>query len=156
MEEKKGTVLNIGDEGNWFSFFESSQDMTNGDITYADPVEGAGQICIRDPQPFWVEKAGSRKKKAEFVLNPKSRAMERVEYDTPLTAKEEAQERDDSIDFMVVSFKDFYDKNEKPIKCTRENKLVLMSVSVFARCVGRCLELSRNEVSKRAEVIEKN
>ena len=152
----KGTVFNLDEtQGDWFEFFESHIDQKTGEPIYDDPIPGAGQVCIRDSREFWQDRLAKRKKKHTFVLNPTTRAMERVEYyeETP---EEDRKTREDSFDYVISDFKDFYDANKKPIECTRENKLKLIAIPVFDRFVARCIVLQQEAKGKHAEAIEKN
>jgi len=141
--------------GDWFEFFESRIDIRTGEISYDDPKLGTGRVCIRDMGPFLQERQRSRKKKYTFVRNPSTRAMERVEY-YDQTAEEEAQEREDAIDYAITGLENFFDAKGKPIKCTRENKIKLLAIPVFDRFLSRCFELQQNASRIQAKVTEKN
>ena len=154
---EKGTTFNLEDtQGDWFEFFESRIDQKTGEIIYDDPIPGSGQVCIRDTREFWQERLAKRKKKHTFVLNQATRAMERVEYYGEMTAEEDQKEREDAFDYSIVDFKLFYDRNKKPIECTRENKLKLIAIPVFDRFVARCIIIQQEVKGKQAEEIEKN
>jgi len=153
---EKGIFFDLDEaRGDWFDFFESRIDIKTGDVTYDDPKPGTGRVCIRDMGPFWRERQRNRKKKSEFVRNPSTRAMERVEY-YPQTAEEEAQEREDAFDYAITDFEDFFDAKGKPIKCTKENKIRLLAIPVFDRFIARCFELQQNASKIQAKVTEKN
>lgn len=152
----KGIIFNLDEiAGDWFEFFESTIDIKTGDITYDEPKSGTGRVCIRDMGPFWRERLRNRKKKGEFVRNPSTRAMERVEY-YDQTAEEEAQERENAFDYAITDFENFFDAKGKPIKCTKENKIKLLAIPVFDRFVARCFELQQNATKIQTEVMEKN
>ena len=152
---EKGIVFNLDEAaGDWFEFFESTIDIKTGDITYDDPKPGTGKVRIRDMGPFLREKKRSRPKKTEFVLNRNSRGMEQVEL--LQTSEEEAQEREDAMDYAITGLESLFDKKGKPIKCTRENKMALLAIPVFDRFVARCFELQQNASRIQAEVTEKN
>ena len=156
-EEMQGSIIDLSVEGEWFPYFESKIDFTDdGEVIYFDPKPGAARICLRSLIPFWEERTRKRVKKHETVLNPKTRAMERIEYYESQTAEEEARERDDALDYGIVNIERFFDAKKKPINCTRENKLLLMTVPVFARCVNRCWQLQQNSDKAQAEAAEKN
>ena len=153
---EKGTTFNLDEtQGDWFEYFESHIDQKTGEIIYDDPIPGAGQVCIRDSREFWQDRLAERKKKHSFVLNPTTRAMERVEYyeETP---EEDRKAREDSFDYVISDFKDFYGANKKLIECTRENKLKLIAIPVFDRFVARCITLQQEAKGKYTEAIEKN
>lgn len=151
----KGVIFNLDEAtGDWFEFFESTIDIKTGDIAYEDPKPGTGKVRIRDMGPFLREKKRSRKKETEFVLNRNSRAMEQVEL--LQTSEEEAQEREDAMDYAITGLENFFDAKGKPIKCTKENKMALLAIPVFDRFVARCFELQQNASRIQAEVAEKN
>ena len=151
----KGVIFNLDEaSGDWFEFFESTIDIKTGDITYEDPKPGTGKVRIRDMGPFLREKKRSRKKRTEFVLNRSSRAMEQVEL--LQTSEEEAQEREDAMDYAITGLENFFDKKKNLIKCTRANKMALLAIPVFDRFVARCFELQQNASRIQAEVTEKN
>ena len=153
---ENGITFNLDEAtGDWFEFFESRIDIRTGDITYDDPKPGTGRVCIRDMGPFWRERLRSRKKKFEFVRNPSTRAMERVEY-YDQTPEEEAKEREDAFDYAITDFDNFFDAKGKPIKCTRENKIRLIAIPVFDRFLTRCFELQQNASKIQAKAAEKN
>ena len=147
MEESKG---------DWFDFFESRVDLSTGNIIYDDPKPGTGKACFRPSRPLVMERIAKRKKESEFVLNPKTRSMEKVEYYKPLSFEEQQKEQDDMTDFVITGLKDFYDAKGKPIECTRENKLKLAKVPVFDRFMARCMEIQMNATIQQAEKAEKN
>jgi len=154
----KGTVFDLTEnqEGDWFDFFTSKLDLETGNVIYDDPIPGTGRACFRPARPFLEEKLEQRKKISEVVLNPKTRAMERIESYKPLTAKEEKQEREDLIDYAFTGLEDFFEPDGTPIKCTRKNKIALVKVPVFDRFMARCMELQVNANIKQAEKSEKN
>ena len=147
MEESKG---------DWFDFFESNIDLSTGNIIYDDPKPGTGKACFRSSRPLVLERLAKRKKESEFVLNPKTRTMERVEYYKNLSMDQIQKEQDDLTDFVITGLKDFYDEKGKPIECTRENKIKLAKVPVFDRYMAKCMETQMNAGLKQAEKEEKN
>ena len=80
--------------------------------------------------------------------------MEQVEL--LQTPQEEAQEREDGIDYAITDFENLFNGNGKPIKCTKENKMELMVIPVFDRFIARCFELQQNASKIQAKVAEKN
>lgn len=153
----EGIILNLEEsQGDWFDFFESHVDLDTGEIIYDDPKPDTGSICFRPTRSFMLERISKRKKDSKFVLNPRTRAMERVEFDKALTPEEVQTEQEDLIDFAITGIKKFFDMESKPIKCTRENKLALVKVPVFDRFMARCMELQLNANVKQAETSEKN
>lgn len=140
-------------EGEWFQFFNSTINPNTGEIEYDDPVQDA-RVQIRNIGPFFEERAAKRKREVDHVLNPKTKAMERISYTKELSYEEAKTERDDAYDYAIVAFEGFKDKTGKTIKCTRENKLKMMRVPVFDRFVGRCMAI-QNENKIRLEQEEK-
>jgi len=143
-------------QGEWFTFFRS-EIKENGDVNYLDPEPDAGRVCLRIADAEAVERiqAQTRKKKAEFVPNPKTRQMERVVY-FDQTPEQEKKERELIWDWAIQDWKGILDKNGDEIPCTLENKLRLMSIPVFARFVGRCLQLITGANAQTAEAEIKN
>lgn len=135
--------LDIQEEGEWFAFFTSHIDPTTGDIIYDDPVKGAPKVKIRSLAPFIEKRMTTRKREVEHVLNPKTRAMERLSFFTDQSIGETLKEREDTWDYAIQDFEDgFKDKKtDKVIKCTKENKIKMMKLPVFDRFVARCLQV---------------
>jgi hypothetical protein len=106
----EGTILNLEEsQGDWFDFFESHVDLSTGDIIYDNPKPDTGSICFRPTRPFILERMSKRKKDSKFVLNPRTRGMERVEFDKTLTPEEAQIEQDDLVDFAITGIKKFFD-----------------------------------------------
>lgn len=148
--------LDAAEQGERFQFFGSHLDQSSGVVVYEDP-EGDAWAQIRSIAPFWEERLGNRKKIVEYVLNTKSRVMERLSYFEDQTADELKAENEDAWDYAIVDFGNFKDsKTGEPIPCTRENKIKLMKVPVFDRFVARCLQLLASSGIKIKEDAEKN
>jgi len=153
----KGVVVDIDESnGDWFDFFESNIDLNTGNIVYEDPKPGTGKACFRPSRPLVMERVANRKKESEFVLNPKTRAMEKVEFYKSQTVEEQQKEQDDMTDYVITDLENFYDAKGNPIECTRENKLTLAKVPVFDRFMARCMEIQMNSNIKQAEKEKKN
>lgn len=128
------------DGGEWFNFFDSHIDASTGEIVCHDPVPDA-RVQIRNPTPFLMELLSKRKRKTEYVHNPKSRSMERLSFNDELTFAELKAEREDVWDYAITGFENFKDsKTGQEIACTRENKIKLMQNPVFDRFIARCLD----------------
>lgn len=154
---EKGVMFDIEEsQGDWFDFFESRIDLATGNIIYDDPKPGTGKACFRPSRPLIMERISKRKKDSEFVLNPKTRSMERVEFFKSATIEDQQKENDDLTDYVITGLKDFYDAKGKPIECTRENKIKLSKVPVFDRFMARCMEIQMNADVKQMEKEEKN
>ena len=99
-------------------------------------------------------------RKSEFVLNTKTRGMERVEY--PITDLKKGEEflsklNDLSISdwFLKTPKKD--GKPGKPIPCTKENKNLMLSGSAqFSKWAEKCLETLGDAEKQTEEKLEKN
>ena len=143
-------------QGEWFGFFRS-EIKESGDVTYLDPEEDAGKVCLRIASAEVVEgiQAQTRKKSAEFALNPKTRQMERVQFFEQSPAQEK-KERELIWDHAIQDWKGILDMDGNEVPCTLENKLRLMSNQQFARFVGRCLQLISGANSASVEGAEKN
>lgn len=142
-------------DGEWFPFFSSSINLVTGDIIYDDPVPDA-RVRVRPMAPLIEERLSGRKKNVEHVVNPKTRALERISYYPELSPEEERKERDDIWDYVITGIEGFKDKTGKTIDCTRENKLKLMRIPVFERFISRCFQIMANAGVSEAEELEKN
>lgn len=145
-----------GKQGEWFTFF-GSEIKEDGTIVYLEPEPKAGRVSLRVADPETIESIHSqtRKKISEFVYNPKTRQMERVTY-FDQTPEQETKERSLLWDYAIVDWEKLLDKAGKPIPVTLENKLKLMNNPMFARFIGRCLQLMTNVAAERKEDLEKN
>jgi len=143
-------------QGEWFEFFSSRVDPSTGETIYDDPAKDA-RVKIRSMGAFFEGRMAKRKKEVERVLNPKSRAMERLVYVPELSFEDEMAERDDAWDYAIVDFEGFKDSNTKEVLvCDRETKLKLMKNPVFDRFVGRCLQIISSSGVQEKEDLEKN
>lgn len=143
-------------QGEWFKFFGSTI-KENGDTVFLDPEADAGKVCLRIASPEVIEsiQAQTRKKTAEFALNPKTRAMERVVY-FDQTAAQEKKENELIWDHAITGWEGILDKDGNEIPCITENKQKLMNIPQFARFVGRCLRLISGANVGAAEEATKN
>src|SRR3990172_2631501 len=145
-----------GVQGEWFKFFRS-EIKENGDVMYLYPEDDAGRVCLRIAAPETMDniQAQTRKKVKEFVHNPKTRAMERVEYFDQTDAQEK-KERELIWDYAIQAWEGILDKDGEEIQCTTENKLKLMNIPQFARFVGRCLQMISGSNAQAEEAAGKN
>lgn len=157
MEEKKtknAVVINLQTqkEGTWFPFFYSRIDPSTMDAIYSDPIEGGPRMKIRNPVSFFKERNESRKKEAQYVLNKKSRAMEKVTSAVDMTQAEQKKENDDFADFVIQDIENFK-LDGKIIKCDRKTKIEIMEIPIVAMYVQRCIEILQSEgaVEEKAE-----
>lgn len=137
------------DKGEWFTFFDSHID-DKGNIVYDDPKSEAGRVCLRNVSPKLQELLKSRIKKAEFVLNPDTRRMERIVYFEELSIDEVKQRTDELYDYAIVAWESMFDGKGNPIECTKDNKSKLMNIPSFDRFITRCFQIL-GEVSNEAE-----
>jgi len=143
-------------QGEWFDFFSSRVDPSTGETIYDEPVKDA-RVKIRSMGTFFEKRMAKRKKEVERVLNPKTRAMERIVFMPELSVEDEMVERDDAWDYAIVDFDGFKDSaTKKVLTCDRETKLKLMKNPVFDRFVGRCLQIISSSGIKEKEDLEKN
>jgi len=143
-------------QGEWFRFFKS-EIKENGDITYLDPEPDAGRVRIRIAGADAIEGIRSQTRKVikEFVLNPKTRAMERVEYEDQ-TPEQKKKEGELIWDHAIQAWEGILDKDGNEIPCTTENKVKLMNIPQFARFVGRCLQIITGANAGTEEAATKN
>lgn len=143
-------------QGEWFQFFSSQVDPNTGDVIYDDSVPDA-RVQIRPIAPFVEERMANRKREVQFVLNPKTRQMERIAYVPELSYDEAKRERDDTWDYVITGLEGFKDaKTGKVLPCDRETKLKLMKNPIFDRFIARCLQMQANSGLKEKEEVEKN
>ena len=125
-------------------------------IIFEAPEEGAAEFQVRRGVGFYAEKAKNRKKRNEFILNPTTRAMERVSYYPDLTPAEQEKETEDLYDYVITGVKwATWDSGEE-IKCTRENKLKLMKDEKVSRFIRHCINTLVEAEKTEAEAAEKN
>ena len=149
-----GTEFEEEADGEWFPFFSSGINE-QGVVTYSDPKPGAGRAKVRSLTPFFEERRAGRKKKSEFILNPQTRAMERVSYFEDLPPAEQKKENEDAWDYCITGLENFF-IGKTPVACDRAGKLELMKRPVFDRFIGRCLQLLTAAGVKDRDEAEKN
>ncbi len=148
--------LDNTEQGEGFKFFESRINK-KGDVEYDDPKPDAATFFIRSIGPKIEEVQKKQKRIYEFVLNPKTRSMERVGYPKDQTIEEVVKERDDIFDYAITGWDDkALDARGDKIEVTRENKIRLMAMPVFDRFVARCFEILSSAGVKLKEDLEKN
>lgn len=156
MIKKTGTVIDFAKEdGTWFTFFVSTI-KDDGTVEYNDPEEGSGRVCLRSIGSFVEDYFKDRKTRSEFVLNTKTRAMERVEYTLDQTSAERKKYHADLWDYAIVAWENFIDAKGKEIECTPENKAKMMKLPMFDRFVSRCLKIMADDAVKSAEALNEN
>uniref|UniRef100_A0A6M3IRH4 Uncharacterized protein n=1 Tax=viral metagenome TaxID=1070528 RepID=A0A6M3IRH4_9ZZZZ len=147
--------LDSTEEGEWFFYQDSHFDQEIGDWIFDEPQKA--KVRIRRIQSFLQEKLQNRKRIAEHVLNPKTRAMERISYFKEQSIDEARREIDDVWDYAITGLEGF--KNKKTgqiIECTRENKLKLIKIPAFDRFVAHCFRILEGSEIRQKEIAEKN
>ena len=148
--------LEKGEQGDWFPFFGSNFDPATGEIIYEKPEDGAAEFRIRGMGRFFEERQKDRKKEYKMVLNPSTRAMERVGWFEDLPPAEAKKESDDAWDYAITGMKDAFSGPGVAMECTMENKLKLLRMPVFLRYIQKVFQILSDAGIKRAEAVEKN
>ena len=91
-----------------------------------------------------------------MVVNPGTRAMERVSFLVDQTSEEEYQESLEAWDYAIVDWKGFKDPNGVEIPCTKENKLKLIRIPKAMRFFQRVFQILNGEAAKSKGGVEKN
>lgn len=142
--------------GDWFAFFNSRVDRSTGEVIFDPPEPDAAEFRIRSMGPFLEERRKGRRKEYKMVLNPSTRAMERVGWFEDLPPEEAAKENDDAWDYAITGIKYAFSAPGVPIECTRENKLKLIGMPVFLRFMMRVFQMISEMGTKQKEASEKN
>ena len=142
-------------QGTWFDFCTS--EVKDGAVTFRDPVQGAGRVCLRLARGEVMEEIHrqTRRTVKEFVVNTKSRGMERVEYEDQ-TQEQKKKENELIWDHAIQAWEGILDKDGNEINCTAANKVKLMTIPQFSRFVVRCLNLLSSASDEEAEGAIKN
>jgi hypothetical protein len=144
------------EEGEWFFYQNSYIDKETEEPIFGKPSPHA-KVRVRRMQPLIQEKVLKRKKVAEYVLNTKSREMERKTHYKDQTWEEEQKEIDDMWDYVITGLECFKNKKTKEfLECTRENKLKLMMIPAFDRFIGHCLKILEGAEVEKAKATAKN
>jgi hypothetical protein len=151
------TVINLqtGKDGSWFSFFYSKIDSATMDVIYDDPIEDGPRMKIRNPVPFFKERSKNRKTKGEYVLNKKTRAMEKVVSELELTAAEKQAENDDFVDYVIQEV-DGFKLDGKEIKGTRDEKIRMMEIPIVSMFVHHCVEILQEQGAQEEKAESEN
>lgn len=143
-------------QGVWFKYQAPRWDSSKGETIFDPPEEDAAEFCIRSLTTFFAERLKRRKRKSEFILNPATRAMERVSYYPDPTAEEIQKEQEDAWDYLIVGVKNAKWADGTPIECTRADKIKLMKIEQFDLFIGHCLKVLAGSEKEEAEAAEKN
>ena len=143
-------------KGEWFKFFRS-EIKEGGEVAYLDPEADAGRVRIRIADAGTIDEIRTQTRKVvkEFVLNTRSKAMERVEYEDQ-TPEQKRKEGELIWDHAIQGWEGILDKDGNEIPCTTENKVKLMGIPQFARFVGRCLQIITGANAGSEEAAIKN
>ena len=148
--------LSGDNRGEWFQFRMSKIDPNTGEIVWDKPMEGT-KVQIRSMKAFFEERIAKRERITEWKINPKTRANEKHTNFKELSIEEVKAERDDAYDYAIVGLEGFKDKKtRKPVECTRENKLALMSKDFFDRFFADCQQTLDTTGVEMEKVIIKN
>lgn len=152
------TVFNLtkDEQGDWFAYFDSRVDPASGETIYDPPEEGAAEFRIRSMAPFFDERRKGRKKEFKMVLNPSTRAMERVGYYPDLPSDEAEKENQDAWDYAITGIKNAFSSPGVEIECTRENKLAMIDIPAFMRFLFRVFQIISDTGAREKEHVEKN
>lgn len=151
-----GTAFDLdAAEGTWFKFF-NSRVKDDGTVEYDDPVSTSGRFCLRPIAPFIEEFYAKRKTEHEFVVNPKTRSMERVPYTKDMSPDERKEYQAALWDYVIVGFENIVDGKGKEIPCTKENKVKLMAIPALDRFVAKCLKTIAENAVKQSEILTEN
>lgn len=143
-------------QGDWFPFFGSRFDPLTGEIAYLKPEPDAAEFRIRNMTGFFEERRKNRTREYKMVLNPSTRAMERVGYYEDLPPDEAQKESDDAWDYAITGMKNAFAVDGLPMDCTRANKLKLVKIPIFLRYIQRVFQILADAGVKKAEESEKN
>ena len=144
--------LTSSENGEWFFFQDSHLDAESGEWIFDPPINEA-RVRVRRLDAFVRERMSTRKRINEYVLNPKTRQMERQSYLADQSMEEIQKDMEDGWDYAITGIEGFRDKKTgAEIECTRENIIALMRVPAFDRFIGRCFRI----LSGAQEAEEKN
>lgn len=112
--------------------------MTTFDLKDLNPgtwfeIEGGGRVCLR------VCAGGDLRAIRKQTVTTKAEFKDgrRITYEVT----DEEKQNELLWDFCIVDWENLFDKEKKPIPCTKENKLLLMDKSIkFANFIGDCLK----------------
>lgn len=141
--------------GEWFEYIGSKIDIQSGEVIWDEKVVKGVRVKVRNPAPLMEEQLEKRERIVEHVLNPKTKAMERISFFKELTFKEAKKEKEENYNYIIEDFEGFTYQG-KPIECTRENKIAMFNDPAFDRFIGRCIRAIQSEGVKQQESDLKN
>lgn len=143
-------------DGDWFPFQDSHFDTGTGKWVFDDPEPDAAEFRIRSMDPFVEEQVDARPVESKIVLNESTRQMQRLSWPKELTPEEKRKAKDDLYDYVITGIKNAFWGEDKPIQCTRENKLKLVKDPRFDRFLNRCLKAVDGILAEKKEEELKN
>jgi hypothetical protein len=155
MAKRKVIDLSSGKEGVWFDFFYSEMDPETLEVSYSEPIKDGPRAKIRNPAPFFQERAENQKTEAEMVYVKKARSMQKVVSTKELTPAEKKAEHEDYCDYVIQDLEGFK-LDGKVIRNTKKDKVEAMKNPLFAMYVNRCIFLIQKESAKEEEEEGKN
>jgi len=133
----------VSKEGEWFDYRDSVVDSDTGEIIWKEPT--GESMRIRSTKPFYEDAFLKRERIVEWKIHPKSKQNERHSYTKDHSPEEMLELKNDSYDYAITGLKGWMDwETKKELKCTRENKLFLMSIPVVERFFSDCQSLLDN------------
>jgi hypothetical protein len=145
-------------QGVWFKYFESEVGE-NGDPKPLEPDKDETlEVCIRAMNADVMKgiKAKTSKTVEKFILNTKSKAMERIQYEDQ-TPEQREEESNAVWDYVIEDWRGAFDKSGNEVPCTSENKKLIMKNNLqFVWFAARCLHLVTRTNVDKVEGAEKN
>lgn len=145
------------DKGETFQYFKS-EILEDGETKFYDPEpDEPCRVTLKLADPDFIEgvHAETRKTIIDRALNPKTHSMERIK-DFEQTLEQKRKERELIWGNAILGWEGVLDVNGKVVECNQENKMRMMNIPVFARFIGRCLQLISGEASEKAGIQRKN
>lgn len=124
-------------------------DDLNPPVWFEMPGDSGGKLAVRVCAGEDLERIRKKtvKKRSEY------RRGQRFEF----TETDEAKENELIWDHCIVDWSGLLDKNDKKIKCSTENKILLMRKSAFfSGFLAKCLETLSQDMAGHIESAEKN
>jgi CRISPR/Cas system-associated protein Cas7 (RAMP superfamily) len=132
----------------------------------------ATKFSMKDPNPgVWFKFDEKDPESGEICIRPVNASKRRemlkkcikdcVEYKKG--QRFEYQETNDDLysellwDYVITDWRSLEDDEDKPIECTKENKVKLMLENIgFAHFVGSCMEIVNEDIEERSKAALKN
>jgi hypothetical protein len=147
-------------EGIWFPYRQSEVDPDDREkIIWKDVNEKEnGKFHIRSIEPYIEErlKKESKLTRYEFVLNPKTRAMERVAFTPEKSFDEKMEETQVMFVYAILDWEGVGVKGGSVLEVSDENKKRLARNPEFVRFFDDCQKKLKEQSSEYKEQSEKN